>query len=86
MGILLKFILFIVIAGWILRGVLRLFTVGLFGQAQQQQRNFNGGQQSQQQRPRDGNVNIDYAPKDQKPKKSSDNFKGGDYVDYEDVD
>ena len=84
MGFLIKFILFILVAGWILKAVLRLFAVGLFGQAQQQQqRNFNGGQQ--QQRPKEGNVNIDYAPKDQKTKKSSDNFKGGDYVDYEEV-
>lgn len=30
----------------------------------------------------DGNVNIDYVPKD---KKDADGYKGGEYVDYEDV-
>ena len=32
--------------------------------------------------PSDGNVDVDYIPKERK----GDKFKGGDYVDYEDVD
>ncbi|WP_420388244.1 DUF4834 family protein [Roseivirga sp.] len=89
MGWLLKIILFIVVFSWIFRGVVRFLSIGLFGQAQQQ-RNFNNGRQYQQQRQRsssDGSVNIDYAPKKNSgKKKSSENFKGGDYVDYEEVD
>lgn len=84
--ILLRILLFGFVFWWILKGISR-FLFGSLSQQQANQRNFNGGgQQRQKQAPRDGNVNIDYAPKDQKTKKSSDNFKGGDYVDYEEVD
>ncbi|MBO6495477.1 MAG: DUF4834 family protein [Roseivirga sp.] len=84
---LIKIILFIVVISWIFRGIVRFFSIGLFGQAQQQQqRGFSNGRQYQQSRNNsDGNINIDYAPK-KKSKKSSENFKGGDYVDYEEVD
>ena len=42
-------------------------------------------QRSRYQRPK-GDVNIDYVPEDQKKKgRSSQDFKGGDYVDYEEV-
>lgn len=86
MGWLIKIILFIVVFSWIFRGIVRFLSVGLFGQAQQQQRGFNGGRQYQQTKKKpDGNINIEYAPK-KKSKKSSENFKGGDYVDYEEVD
>ena len=53
----------------------------------QEQRNFNGNrnQQAGSRRTSKGDINIEYAPKE-KRKKSSDNFKGGDYVDYEEVD
>lgn len=81
--ILLRLILFILVVSWIFRAVARLFSVGLFGQSQQQ-RNFDSSQH-RQTRPSDGNVHVDYAPKDNKTKKSSDNYKGGDYVDYEEV-
>jgi len=82
MGWLIKIILFIVVFSWIFRGVVRFLSIGLFGQAQQQQSNR---QYQQQKRPSDGNVHVDYAPKQNSNKKSSENFKGGDYVDYEEV-
>ena len=41
-------------------------------------------QQNRQQRPRGSNVNVDYAPK--KGSSAKHNYKGGEYVDYEDVD
>lgn len=85
MGYLIKLILFVFVFSWIFRAVVRFFSVGLFGQAQQQ-RNFNGQRQYQQsKKSTDGNVNIDYAPKSNTGKKSSENYKGGDYVDYEEV-
>lgn len=84
MGILLKLILFIVVIGWIFRGVSRFFLGNLYRQAQQQQ--FSGNQQRRQTtQPKDGNVSVDFTPK-KTTKKSADNFKGGDYVDYEEVD
>lgn len=40
-----------------------------------------------QQKPMGGNVNIDYVPEEKKkrPKKSAPKFKGGEYVDYEEI-
>jgi hypothetical protein len=52
----------------------------LFGAAAQR------GQQQQQQstrKPADGNVQIDYMPK--KDQKASKHFKGGDFVDFEEI-
>ncbi|MBO3699466.1 DUF4834 family protein [Roseivirga sp. E12] len=83
MGILLKFILFIVVIGWLFKGVSRFFLGNLYKQAQQQQYSGNR-QRTQTAQPKDGNVSVEYAPK-KKTEKSADNFKGGDYVDYEEV-
>lgn len=83
MGWLIKIILFIVVFSWIFRGVVRVLSIGLFGQAQQQQQGSR--QYQQQKKPSGGNVNVDYTPKQNSTKKSSQNFKGGDYVDYEEV-
>ena len=45
-----------------------------------------GYQRQQYKKPSDGNVNIDYIPKGSKGKTpDKHDFKGGDYVDYEDV-
>lgn len=44
-----------------------------------------GNQSSRQRKPKDGNVSIDYIPEDKKKKKSSKNFEGGEYIDYEEV-
>lgn len=88
MGILLKIALFILAAMWLFRGVARFFLGNLMKQAQQQQQQFNQQRQSgynQQAKPKDGNVSVQFSPK-KKEKKSSENFKGGDYVDYEEVD
>jgi len=42
--------------------------------------------QSQYKKPSDGNVNIDYIPSEgKKGKPSNTDFKGGDFVDYEEV-
>ncbi|MEO9965779.1 MAG: DUF4834 family protein [Reichenbachiella sp.] len=81
--LLLLFIFIYVIAkvgGFILR---TLFS-GFSSQARQQTYQSQG--QRSQQRPRDGNVIIDYNPKDKHESKDGGNFKGGDYVNYEEVD
>ena len=41
-------------------------------------------QQNRQAKSRGGNVNVDYVPKNERSEKQ--NYKGGEYVDYEDVD
>jgi len=56
----------------------------LFGAAAQQaQQQQQQQQRAQTKKPSDGNVHIDYVPK--KEDKPSKNFKGGDFVDFEEV-
>ncbi len=75
-----KFLLIIIAFFYILSKVGGFIVRTLFGaaaqQAQQQQR-------TDTRKPTDGNVHIDYAPKDKE--KSTKDFKGGDYVDFEEV-
>ena len=43
-------------------------------------------QKYQSHRPTDGSIHVDYVPeKDQKKERTTEHFKGGDYVDYEEV-
>ena len=42
-------------------------------------------QQRQSRRAPDGSINVDYVPKDEKRERSTQDFKGGEYVDYEEV-
>lgn len=79
MGYILKYVLPILVFYWIFRSVGRFMSRMMNGG---QQQNFKEKQQGQ--KPSDGNVNIEYAPT-KKHSKSADNFKGGDYVDYEEV-
>jgi uncharacterized protein DUF4834 len=80
MGILFKIILAFIVFSWIFKTVSRFLLGGFVKQAQQRQ----AQQQHQQTRPADGNVNVS-GKVDPRKKKSSDNFKGGDYVDYEEL-
>ena len=84
MGLLFKIILAFVVFSWIFRGVSKFLLGGFVKQAQQRQAQQ---QQDQQTRPSDGNVNVKFSPnKKSKSQKTSDDFKGGDYVDYEELD
>ena len=86
--ILIKFLLFAFAAWWLFKNVARFLFGNLIKQAQQQQQQFNQQRQQgyrQQAQPKDGNVSVQFSPK-KKEEKSSQNFKGGDYVDYEEVD
>jgi len=47
-------------------------------------RNDIEDKRNQRKRAKDSNLDIDYIPKDKKQNKT-DNFKGGDYIDYEEV-
>lgn len=82
---LLKVALFIFVGIWILRGAARFFLGNLVKQAQRQQQEFHQQRNTSYRQPTDGNVNVRVSPQ-HKNKKSSENFKGGDYVDYEEVD
>lgn len=60
--------------------IMRMLFSGYSGQTRQQSYQSGG-----QRKPKDGNVNIDFNPNDSRRSKSSGNFKGGDYVNYEEV-
>ena len=79
----LKFIVFIVLFSYVIfkgLGLLFRLLMGSPGGMKQQSHNYNP---SQGRKPKDGNVNIDYMPN--KGKKSSKGYKGGEYIDYEEV-
>ena len=40
---------------------------------------------SQSQRAPDGRIHVDYVPQEEKKERSTQDFKGGEYVDYEEV-
>ena len=84
MGWLIKGLLFFLVFSFIFRTISRFFFGSVIRQAQQQQQQRHS-QQYQRTRPSDGNVNVDFAPKESRKQKSSDDFKGGDYVDYEEL-
>ena len=45
-----------------------------------------GQQQQSQQRSSDGSINVDYVPSsEEKKNRSTQDFKGGEYVDYEEI-
>ena len=81
-----KFLLIVVIVGFILFKLINVFFRVLIGgsatnrggQRQQYQ------QQYQSRKTADGNVNIDYVPNENGAQKSK-NFTGGEDVDYEEV-
>lgn len=58
-----------------------MFRVLGFNASQRQQRQ----QHYQNRKPQDGNVHIAFDPGEQQRTKKSSDFKGGDYVDYEEV-
>ncbi len=84
----LKFLLILFLIGYIffkLSGY--LFRLLFYKAYQQQQFQRSAGRQQNTgyaQRPADGNVKIDHVP--QSSKKEQKDFKGGEYVDYEEVD
>lgn len=69
---------------WVLVKLGGFFVKTFFGGLTNQARQQSNQQQHQRKQPSDGNVNIDYAPKDKQNVNDKD-FKGGDYVDYEEV-
>jgi len=76
-----KFLLIIFVFFFVLSKIGGFVFRTLFGAAAQRSQQ----QQNQQstRRPTDGNVQIDYVPK--KEEKLPKNFKGGDFVDFEEV-
>ena len=61
--------------------LVRLFLGNLVKQNRQQTYQYDTAQKKQ---PRDGNVHIDYIPEEGQDKEPKE-YKGGDYIDYEEV-
>ena len=76
-----RFLLLTIIIGYIIIKAINFFFRIVLGGSTVNQ--YGNQQQHRQQRPSNGNVNVDYVPKDDK--KSKENFKGGEYVDFEEV-
>ena len=76
-----KFLLIVFILGYVFfKGLGFFFRVILGGSAV----NRNTNETHNQRQPNGGNVKVDYAPKDGSKNSKSD-FKGGEYVDFEEV-
>lgn len=81
-------ILFIYVAYKVSGFVLKIFDtlLGRTGDVDSRRRNSGPEYRRQKYRqPTNGNVNIDYIPEDDKKARESKNFKGGEYVDYEEI-
>ncbi len=87
-----KFIIITIIVVYLIRKVggyfLRLFLgkqMEAFQQQQKQQFSQFQQQQRQQQNHREGEIHVDYVPKQKTTTKKSSDFNGGEYIDYEEV-
>ena len=82
-----KFLLIILLIGFLLTKVLGLFFRVLAGGSATNKTGQRGyqNQQYQSKRSQDGNVNIEYVPDNNESNKASKAFKGGEYVDYEEI-
>lgn len=82
--LLISFLIFFIVFK-LLKFFFKLFLVR--GAAQFQQRQYQSNSQNYQQRyqkPREGNINIDFIPNKKKEREEK-TFKGGEYIDYEEV-
>lgn len=79
----LKLILFFIAIGWILSSLVKYFLRSKLRQFVNQVNEAQRAEYRQNARPKYGNVNVDYVPKDKNKPKGS--IRGGDYVDYEEV-
>lgn len=71
---------------WLVKSILRGLLGKFFGPLQQQAFQQQQRPDSQQTRPGTGNINVNQPPKQSRKDKTSDDFTGGDYIDYEEVD
>ncbi|WP_394366606.1 DUF4834 domain-containing protein [Cyclobacterium salsum] len=80
----LKIIIFFIALGWIFSSLLRYFLNSKLKKFADQVQAAQREEARKKNKPKDGNVNVDFVPGDQK-KGSSGNISGGDYIDYEEV-
>lgn len=82
--VVLKYIFVFFLVLWLLKSILRGVLAKFFGPLQQQA--FQQQQRSGSQQTRAGNIHVNQPPKQSRKDKTSDDFKGGDYIEYEEVD
>ncbi|GAA5031916.1 hypothetical protein GCM10011506_24850 [Marivirga lumbricoides] len=63
----------------------RIFLGGLGAKYATQNGRQHFNNQSQQKKKTADGINIEFVPEDDKNKRSASNFKGGEYVDYEEI-
>lgn len=76
-----RFLLFAVVFYYLFKFLSKVFGVFLFKKAQQQYSNQGNTNSNGQKKTRKGDVEITFNPKDDKK-----HVKGGDYVEFEEVD
>lgn len=81
----LKFLAIAFIIGYLFFWILgKVFKVMVRGHSYTNGNQNSSNNHQNRRKPNDGNVNIDYVPNGKK-KKGKDEFKGGEYVDYEEI-
>lgn len=78
----LKLILFFIAIGWILSSLVKYFLRSKLKQFVDQVNEANRAEYRKQSTPKNGNVNVDFVPRD---KGGKGNIRGGEYIDYEEV-
>ena len=79
----LRILLIVLVVYWLYKTVGKFFLRTLTSRQQRQNPYQGGDAYKEPRKPRDGNVNVDYVPKDNEH--NSKDFKGGEYIDYEEV-
>lgn len=86
MLVLLKFVFIFFLVLYLISKIFGFFIRTFFGRVANQQRQHQQTNARQgHKKPAGGNVNIDYVPGDTKPASEEKDFRGGDYVEYEEV-
>ncbi|WP_339925858.1 DUF4834 family protein [uncultured Cyclobacterium sp.] len=80
----LKIIIFFIALGWVFSSLFKFFLNSKLKKFADQVKEAHREETKRKTQPRDGNVNVDFVPKDKK-NGSSGTITGGDYIDYEEV-
>jgi hypothetical protein len=80
----LKIIIFFIALGWIFSSLFKFFLNSKLKKFADQVKEAQREETRKKNQPKDGNVNVDFVPKDSK-RNSAGTINGGDYIDYEEV-
>ncbi|WP_339718188.1 DUF4834 family protein [Cyclobacterium amurskyense] len=79
----LKIIIFFIALGWVFSSLFKFFLNSKLKKFADQVKEAQREETKKRNQPKDGNVNVDFVPKDSK--KRSGTITGGDYIDYEEI-